>query len=95
MSQMIHKEWFQYPDAAVMRVLSAAEERRRALWTGFDERLTQGINLRSRRGIEGAIWTILSVSLVAVIAVTVLFALGPKLIQLGQNAVGKIQSPPW
>lgn len=95
MRQMIRREWFQYPDAAVMRILSTVEGKRQALWTGLDERLAPGVNLCSRRGIEGAIWTILSVSLVAVIAVTVLFALGPKLIQLGQNAVGKIQSPPW
>ncbi|MCL5998680.1 MAG: hypothetical protein M1546_21870 [Chloroflexi bacterium] len=95
MRQMLSRKWIQHQYAAMIRILATAEEKRATVWSDLNERLEHGVDLHSRRGVEGAIWTILSVSLVAVIAVTVLFTLGPKLIQLGQNAVSKVQSPPW
>lgn len=95
MRQIFSREWIQHPYAAMIRILTTIEENQAKVWSDLNERLERGVDLHSRRGVEGAIWTILSVSLVAVIAVTVLFALGPKLIQLGQNAVSKVQSPPW
>ena len=95
MTQTFHRDLIRYPVATVAQVLNGVEERRKQSLAELNERLTHGIDMRSRRGIDGAIWTILSVSLVVVLAVTVLFALGPKLIQLGQSAVSKVQSPPW
>ena len=53
------------------------------------------IRLRSRRGEGGMIWTILTISLVATVAAAVLFVIGPKILDLGQQATTKIQSPPW
>ena len=95
MTHTFHGDLIRYPVATMAQVLNGIEERRKQSVVELNERLTQGIDMRSRRGIDGAIWTILSVSLVVVLAVTVLFALGPKLIQLGQSAVSKVQSPPW
>ena len=41
------------------------------------------------------IWTILIIGLIAAVAATVLFPVGQKIIQMGQDAAGKLQSPPW
>lgn len=95
MTQTIHGNLIRYPVATIARVLDVIEGKRKQSLAELNDRLVHGIDIRSRRGIDGAIWTILSVSLVVVLAVTVLFALGPKLIQLGQSAVSKVQSPPW
>ena len=94
-TQTFRADLMRYPVATTAQVLSVIEGKRNQALAELNERLEQGIDMRSRRGIDGAIWTILSVSLVVVLAVTVLFALGPKLIQLGQTAVSKVQSPPW
>ena len=94
-TQTFRVDLIRYPVATAAQMLNGIEERRKQSLVELNERLTQGIDMRSRQGIDGAIWTILSVSLVVVLAVTVLFALGPKLIQLGQSAVSKVQSPPW
>lgn len=58
-------------------------------------RMTKRIALRSRRGEGNAIWTILIIGLIAAVAATVLFPVGQKIIQMGQDAAGKLQSPPW
>lgn len=57
--------------------------------------LADGVDLASRDGIEGALWNILTVSLVAAIAAAVLFVLGPRIIALGNSAVSRVQAPPW
>ena len=57
--------------------------------------MAQRIQLRSRRGEGNAIWTILIIGLIAAVAATVLFPVGQKIIQMGQDAAGKLQSPPW
>ena len=59
------------------------------------QHLQRGIKLRSRRGEGNAIWTILVIGLIAVVASAVLFPIGSKVIQMGQDAAGKLQSPPW
>lgn len=58
-------------------------------------RINTGVDLDSRDGIEGALWNILTLSLVAAIAAVVLFVMGPKIIDLGTKATAKIQAPPW
>ena len=58
-------------------------------------RMNAGVDLTSRDGIEGALWNILTLSLVAAIAAVVLFVLGPKIITLGTQATSKVQAPPW
>lgn len=58
-------------------------------------RLDEGLDLESREGVEGALWNILTISLVAAIAVAVLFVIGPRVIELGNQAVSRIQAPPW
>lgn len=40
-------------------------------------RMGAGVDLTSRDGIEGALWNIITLSLVAAIAAVVLFVLGP------------------
>ena len=57
--------------------------------------MTKRVALRSRRGEGNAIWTILIIGLIAAVAATVLFPVGQKIIQMGQDAAGKLQSPPW
>ena len=59
------------------------------------QHLQRGIHLRSRRGEGNAIWTILVIGLIAVVAAGALFPIGSKVIQMGQDAAGKLQSPPW
>ena len=58
-------------------------------------RLEDGLDLESRDGVEGALWNILTISLVAAIAAAVLFVVGPRVIELGNQAVARIQAPPW
>jgi hypothetical protein len=58
-------------------------------------RLEEGLDLESRNGVEGALWNILTISLVAAIAAAVLFVIGPRVIELGNQAVARIQAPPW
>lgn len=58
-------------------------------------RLEDGLDLDSREGVEGALWNILTISLVAAIAAAVLFVIGPRVIELGNQAVARIQAPPW
>lgn len=53
------------------------------------------LNLRSRRGEGNAIWTILVIGLIAVVATVALFPIGQRLITMGQEAASKLQSPPW
>lgn len=53
------------------------------------------LDLRSRRGEGNAIWTILVIGLIAVVATVVLFPVGSRMIQMGQEAASKLQSPPW
>ncbi len=99
MMEMTFVSPVRYPLATAAHLWTALASRREqalaALNDRLSQRLEQGIDLRSRRGIDGAIWTILTVSLVAAIAAAVLFTLGPKLLTLGRNAVTKVQSPPW
>jgi hypothetical protein len=57
--------------------------------------LEDGLDLESRDGVEGALWNILTISLVAAIAAAVLFVVGPRVIELGNQAVARIQAPPW
>jgi hypothetical protein len=57
--------------------------------------LEEGLDLESRDGVEGALWNILTISLVAAIAAAVLFVVGPRVIELGNQAVARIQAPPW
>ncbi len=59
------------------------------------QQLDEGVDLSSREGIEGALLNILTISLVAAIAALVLFVLGPRIIQLGTDAVNRVQAPPW
>jgi hypothetical protein len=53
------------------------------------------MSLRSRRGEGNAIWTILVIGLIAVVATVALFPIGQRLITMGQEAASKLQSPPW
>ena len=55
----------------------------------------QDLSLRSRRGEGNAIWTILVIGLIAVVATVALFPIGQRLITMGQEAASKLQSPPW
>lgn len=64
-------------------------------WTQLANRLEDGLDLESRDGVEGALWNILTISLVAAIAAAVLFVVGPRVIELGNQAVARIQAPPW
>jgi hypothetical protein len=95
MMEMTLESPVRYPLATAAHLWTALANRREQAMSTLNERLSQGINLRSRRGIDGAIWTILTVSLVAAIAAAVLFTLGPRLLALGRNAVTRVQSPPW
>ncbi len=81
-------------DRVVPACLALADARDAAL-AGANKRLTRGLDLRSRRGVDDALWKILVLSLVAALAAGVLFVLGPKLLELGRNAVNRVQSPPW
>lgn len=63
--------------------------------TQLADRLDEGLDLDSREGVEGALWNILTISLVAAIAAAVLFVVGPRVIELGNQAVARIQAPPW
>ncbi len=63
--------------------------------TQLADRLDEGLDLDSRDGVEGALWNILTISLVAAIAAAVLFVVGPRVIELGNQAVARIQAPPW
>ena len=62
---------------------------------GAVSRGLQRVQLRSRRGEGNAIWTILVVSLVAVVAALALFPIGQRMIQMGQQAASQLQQPPW
>ncbi len=53
------------------------------------------MSLHSRRGEGNAIWTILVIGLIAVVATVALFPIGQRLITMGQEAASKLQSPPW
>jgi hypothetical protein len=64
-------------------------------WSQLAGRLEDGLDLDSRDGVEGALWNILTISLVAAIAAAVLFVVGPRVIELGNQAVARIQAPPW
>jgi hypothetical protein len=55
----------------------------------------QSLDLRSRRGEGNAIWTILVIGLIAVVASVALFPIGQRMIQMGQQAAARLQSPPW
>ncbi len=55
----------------------------------------QRVNLRSRRGEGNTIWTILVIGLIAVVATVALFPIGQRMISMGTEAAGKLQSPPW
>jgi hypothetical protein len=55
----------------------------------------QSLNLSSRRGEGNAIWTILVIGLIAVVATVALFPIGQRMITMGQQAAAKLQSPPW
>lgn len=55
----------------------------------------QALNLSSRRGEGNAIWTILVIGLIAVVATVALFPIGQRMIAMGQEAAAKLQSPPW
>lgn len=65
------------------------------VYARLHQQLLRGINLRSRRGEGNAIWTILVIGLIAVVAAVALFPIGSKVIQMGQDASSKLQSPPW
>lgn len=56
---------------------------------------TARLDLRSRRGEGGMIWTILTISLVAAVAAVSLYVFGPKIMTMGTQAADKLQSPPW
>ena len=53
------------------------------------------VQLRSRRGEGNAIWTMLVVGLVAVVAAVALFPIGQRMIEMGQEAAANLQQPPW
>jgi hypothetical protein len=73
----------------------AGERVREGAVRSLNQRLAAGVDLRSRRGIDDALWKILVLSLIAALAAGILFPLGPKLLELGRNTVTKIQAPPW
>ena len=58
-------------------------------------RMTRRVQLRSRRGEGNAIWTMLVVGLIAVVAAVALFPIGQRMIQMGQDAASRLQQPPW
>jgi len=53
------------------------------------------LNLISRRGVDDALWKILVVAGVSVIALIVLFPLVNKILALGQSAINRIGTPGW
>jgi len=53
------------------------------------------LNLISRRGVDDALWKILVVAGVSVIALIVLFPLVNKILVLGQSAINRIGTPGW
>lgn len=53
------------------------------------------LNLASRRGVDDALWKILVVAGVSVIALIVLFPLVNKILALGQSAIARIGTPGW
>lgn len=82
------------------RPITSAKQTLESLALRLSLRAQQGLTLRpirlsSRRGEGGMIWTILTISLVATVAAAVLFVIGPKILDLGQQATTKIQAPPW
>jgi hypothetical protein len=78
--------------AGVLRVMADVPGKALA---AVRSRLTGKVDLRSRHGIDDALWKILVLSLIAALAAGVLFVLGPKLLSLGAQAVQKVQAPPW
>ncbi len=59
------------------------------------QRSQRSVQLRSRRGEGNAIWTMLVVGLVAVVAAVALFPIGQSVIQMGRDAASNLQQPPW
>lgn len=53
------------------------------------------LNLNSRHGVDDALWKILVVAGVSVIALIVLFPLVNKILALGQSAINRIGTPGW
>ena len=53
------------------------------------------VQMQSRRGEGNAIWTMLVVGLVAVVAAVALFPIGQRMIEMGQEAAANLQQPPW
>ena len=73
-------------EMAALRVMDAQ--------TAIAKRLCK-VDLTSRRGLSESIWTILSVSAVAVIAVAFLWVAVPQIKTMGAKAAADIQAPPW
>lgn len=74
--------------------LSATRDRLYAALVRLHLELNE-IRLRSRRGEGNAIWTILVIGLIAVVATVVLFPIGQRMIAMGQEAAARLQTPPW
>ena len=66
----------------------------RAKWlTGVGQ---GSVDLTSRRGIEGAVWNVLTLLAVGGIAITLLFVLGPTIMARAQTAAQRLsQNPGW
>jgi hypothetical protein len=58
------------------------------------QRLRTHINLDSRRGEGGVLWSILAIAMVAVVASVSIIVIGPKLKELGTTAADKVQAIP-
>lgn len=52
------------------------------------------VNLRSRRGEGGVLWSILAIAMVAGVAIVSIIVIGPKLKELGQNAANQVNQIP-
>ena len=81
--------------ASIWRLQQRAATRLAHAQRDLFERASHGIDLRSPRGVDDALWKILAIAAVAAIAAAVLFPLVTNLLQLGRNANSRIQAPPW
>jgi len=54
----------------------------------------RAVDLYSRRGIEGAVWNVLTLLAIGGIAVTMLFVLGPVILARAQTAVNRLSAAP-
>jgi hypothetical protein len=52
------------------------------------------VDMRSRRGIEGAVWNVLTLLAIGGIAIAMLFVLGPVIIARAQQATQRLTAAP-